>query len=235
MVRRRLPVWLCLAASAVGCHREPPRAQQPQAGPKREQVYTDKTPAEWIKLIQHRSPQVREKAINALVQYGKSQVPALRAVVENRAAGPGRLAACRALGGIGPNAKAAAPALAKALQDSGWNDRDAAAEALGRIHADVDTSTAALLAALHDADQRVRGVSARALGRLRSADAKIVAALAAALKDDDANVRAAAAMALQEIGPRAKAAVAELEKAAAAPEFISAQAAQEALKTIRGQ
>jgi HEAT repeat protein len=235
MVRRTLPVWLCLAALAVGCHREPPRAPKKEAGQKREQVYTDKTPEQWLQLIQHRSPQVREKAVDALVQYGKGQVPALTVIVENKAAGPGRLAACRALGEIGPGAKAAAPALAQALRDSAWNDRDAAAEALGRIRPDVDASAPALVAALRDTDQRVRGVAARALGRLRSGDAKIVAALAAALKDEDANVRASAAMGLQEIGPPAKAAIPDLEKAAATPDFISAQAAAEALKTIRGQ
>ena len=168
MVRRRRHVWFCLTALAagwlaVGCRPTQPIAPKKAAEQKREQVYTDKTPEQWLKLIQHRSPQVREKAVDALIQYGKGQTPALTAIVENKAAGPGRLAACRALGGIGPGAKAAAPALAAALQDSGWNDRDAAAEALGRIHADVDTSAAALIAALRDTDQRVRVVAARAL------------------------------------------------------------------------
>ena len=236
MHRIALTFSLCLLPLIAGCG-SGDDAPKKEAWQKREQVYTDKTPDEWLALIQHRNAQVRNKAIDALVQYakdGKNTLPDLIDILRNKSAGPGRLSVARALGAMGPKAKTAVPALAEALADATWEGRDAAAAALGDIHENPNAAIPALIGALSDPDARVRGAAARGIGRYRSGDAKAVAALADALEDENATVKAQAAEALQRIGPKAKAAIPALEKAAKAENFISAQAAEQALKSVRG-
>ncbi len=231
-----LVVVLCLVVLLGGCAKEKP---EKGAGQRREQVYTDKTPQEWLELIQHRDFRVRTLAVDALIQYrkdGQDSVSSLIEILEAGKSGQVRLSVAKALGGMGTDAKAAVPALCEALADHGWKERDAAAEALGAIRAARDQTIAALAAALsEDTDERVRGKAAEALGRLRPGDRKVVAALAAALEDEDEdqNVRAYAAEALGQIGPKAKAAASALEKAARSEYFIVADAAKRALQQIR--
>jgi len=242
MHKTALTFSLCLLPLLVGCGSgdgSGGSADSPkkEAWQKREQVYTDKTPDEWLKLIQNRNFQVRNKAIDALVQYareGKDTLPALIEIVANKSAGAVRLSVAQALGAMGPKAKSAVPALAKALADTAWDGRDGAATALGDIHENPDVGVPALIKALADPDARVRGAAARGIGRYRSSDPEAIAALAKTLEDEDDTVKAQAAEALQGIGPKAKAAIPALEKAAKAPGFITAQAAEEALKSVRG-
>ena len=236
MINKAPILCLCLVVLAGGCGREKKKPKR-EAWQKREQVYTDKTPEEWLKLIQHHNVQARNRAIDALILYrrdGTDSVPQLIEVLETTGSGQVRLSVTRALGGMGSDARTAVPALCKALNDSNWDQRDAAAEALGAIGEDLGSTVPTLLEALSNSDERVRGSAARALGRLRTGDAGAVSALAAALEDEDPNVRAEAAEALEHIGPKAKAAIPALEKAAKAEHFIVAQAAQEALKSVRG-
>lgn len=234
-------MWLALlsvVATVSGCGGSAvpntPSAKAP-AKAQRRAAYTDRTPEEWLKLLRHRSVQIRQQAINALVQYGKQTVPGLTEVIGDRSAGPGRLAAARALGAIGAPAEQAVPALARALADRAWNDRDGAAEALGEIRRRPEVSVPALVGALSDPDARVRAVSARAIGRIGSAEYGAVDALAAALEDADFNVQADAADALALLGPKATPATAALEKAARSQQFAVAQAAEQALRAIRGR
>ncbi len=220
--------------TALGCETEKPKKE---AWQKREQVYTDKTPDEWLALIQHRNVQARDRAIDALIQYGKDgrdTVPQLIEILDTSKSGDVRLSVCRALGGMRSDAKRAVPALCKALNDATWGQRDAAAQALGDIGADGQETISTLIGALKsDLDERVRIKAAAALGRLRSGDSKAVAALAAALEDQNENVRASAAEALGTIGSKAKAAVAALKKAAESEYFIVSSAAEEALKKVQ--
>lgn len=237
MLHRTPIACLCLAVLLGGCQ----EANRPkkEAWQKREQVYTDKTPREWLELIQHREFRVREKAIDALIQYrkdGEDTVAELIEILETHGSSQVRLSVARALGGMRSDAKPAVPALCKALKDSNWNGRDAAAEALGTIRGDLGRTIPALVGALNgDQDERVRGKAAEALGRLRSGEAKAVAALAAALQDADANVQAYAAEALGQIGQKAKAAVPALEKAAQLESFIVSDAARRALGKVQGR
>jgi outer membrane protein assembly factor BamB len=74
---------------------------------------------------------------DALSAVGEPAVPALIEVVEN-GQGTARLRAMIALGGIGPTAKAASPALRKALQDKTPRIRDVAAQALEAVEGGVE-------------------------------------------------------------------------------------------------
>ena len=232
LMRRMLICSLSLGVLLCGCG----EGQKPGKGGTRQQVYTDKTPEEWIQILRHRDPRARQKAVDALVQYGDQVVPAVIEVLKDRKLGGSRLSAARALGALGPGAEEAVPAMIEAMQESDWPDRDGAVEALGQIRRQLDRTVPALIEVLAgDGDERVRAKAAQALGRIRADGAETVAALAAALEDPDVNVRAEAAEALEKIGPGARAAVPALEKAARTEDFILKQAAQEALKAIRGR
>lgn len=226
---------LCLLAPAVGCEAEKQKPKK-EAWQKPEQVYTDKTPQEWLELIQHHNVQARNRAIDALIRYchdGRDTVPQLIEILQGAKSGQVRLSVARALGEMGSQAKAAGAALCKALKDTAWEQRDAAAQALGGIGVGDDRTISTLIGALQDdPDERVRGEAAGALGRLRAAEAKAVDALAAALEDKDHNVRARAADALGRIGPPARSAADALKKAAGAERFNVRSAAEEALKNV---
>lgn len=201
----------------------------------REVKYTDKTPEEWRELLGHPNPQVRDHAIDALVQYGPDQVPFLAKMVEDRSKPTARMAAIRALGAFGPRAAAAVPVIVAALQDQTWDGRDVAAESLGFIGQASPDVERALCEALKDGDERVRMAAARALGRCRAASQEAVKALAAALKDADPNVQMAAVEALGELGPAAQSAVPELEELARQGTPVLQATAQEALSRITGR
>jgi len=235
MPRITLMLSLCLLPLIAGCGSQ--EAPKKEAWQKREQVYTDKTPEEWVELIRHSNYQARSKAIDALVQYakdGEDTLPALIDILRDKTAGQGRLAVARALGAMGSKAKSAVPALAEALADTSWDARDAAARALADIGANPEVAIPALIGAINDADVRVRGEAARGIGRYGSGDAKAIDALIEALGDESATVKARATDALQRIGPKAKAAIPALEEAAKSPDIFGADAAKRALESIRG-
>jgi hypothetical protein len=84
-------------------------------------------------LLKRRDPDIRQKVAVLLFRYGsaaRGAVPALIDVVRTEDRGV-RLAAIKALGAIGPDAKEAVPAL-KALQDDPFNGGPAR-EALKQI------------------------------------------------------------------------------------------------------
>ena len=110
---------------------------------------------------------------------------------------PVRSNAARALARLGPEAKAAVPALSEALKDEEAFVRGYAASALSGIG---PAAVPALSKALKDEERDVRVSAAAALARLGPAEAKAaVPALSEALKDEVANVRRAAARALDQI------------------------------------
>ena len=75
-----------------------------------------------------------------------------------------RASAARTLGGLGPRAASAAPALGAALQDRSASVRAAAAEALGKVGDRASISV--LRKALKDKSASVRARAAWSLGRL---------------------------------------------------------------------
>ena len=78
-----------------------------------------------------------------------------------------RRRAAMALGGKGPQAKAAAAALEKMLRDTNPADRREAAIALGRIGPEARIAESALEAVLRDEDSAVRAAASKALTSVR--------------------------------------------------------------------
>lgn len=235
-----LGLGLGLVVFVAGCEesRRSGQAQPPSRSKaaRREVSYQDKTPEQWIRYLRSYDVRRRNRAIDALLQYGPAQIPAIIEVIEDKSLDGARLSAAQALGAFGAEAEAAVPALVAALKDRKWNGRDGAAMALGRIARRPEEVVPALLEALQsDSDETVRAASAEALGKMGDASSAVVSALASALDDKAANVRAEAAEALQRLGPKAQAALPALEKAAESQEFIVKQAATEAVKAIRGR
>lgn len=241
MLKRLLLLGLSLVVIVGGCEesRRSGHAQSPskRSGTARREIsYLDKTPEEWIRYLRSYDVRRRNRAVDALVQYGPAQIPAIIKVIEDQSLDGARLSAAQALGAFGAKAEAAVPALVVALKDRKWNGRDGAAMALGRIAQRSDEAVPALLEALqNDPDETVRAATAEALGKIGNTDNPVVTALANALNDKATNVRAEAAEALQRLGPKAQAALPALEKAAESQVFIVSQAATEAIKTIRGR
>jgi len=74
--------------------------------------------------------------------------------------------AALALGEVGPEAKAAVPALAEALRDPEWVVRRQAAVALGRLGPDARPAVPALQRLTHDANSLVRKAAVEALQKV---------------------------------------------------------------------
>jgi HEAT repeat protein len=208
------------------------------SGQKREPVYTDKTPEEWLELIQHpRSVGARNRALDAIISYqkdGKDMVSELTKLV-GTAKGDARLSVVRCLGEMRKTAAPAIPALAEALLDKTFRHRDGAAKSIGMIGADAEHAVPALVKALTDSDPRVRGEATAALGAYRDHADKILPEMMALLEDDDPNVVALACDGLAGLGSKAAQAVPALQKLKGSSEFIVQQAAEEALRKIRGR
>ena len=124
-----------------------------------------------------------------------------------------RASAVLALGKIGPEPKAAVPALIEALKDEYQEIRWHAANTLTDIGPDAKAAVPALIEALKDDYWSVRQPSAQALGKIGPEAKAAVPALIKALKDDDGNVRRYAAKALKKINtPEARKALEEYYK-----------------------
>lgn len=144
---------------------------------KKEPSYDGKPLGEWLKLL--RSPKVeeRKKAVAVLVLN------------------------------IGPEGKAAVPALIEALKDGDKDVRSFAAEALGGIGKEAGPAAPALVEALKDKEPGVRGSAAGALFALGPEAKGAVPALIVAFKDKDPGLRASAAWVLGGIGKQARPAI----------------------------
>jgi HEAT repeat protein len=145
-----------------------------------------------------------------------------------------RTRAARALGDLGPAAKAALPNLIDALQDPGSTLRYWAVRALGEIGSEAEAAVPYLIDALNDPDSdAVRSAAANALTRIDPRGA--VSVLIEALKDPDTSVRASAAYALGDIGPDALAAVPALTVLINDANSEVRVSATEALRAIRSR
>jgi HEAT repeats len=111
----------------------------------------------------------------------------------------------RAIGNIGPPAKAALPVLLEALSSSNGRARSLAIDALVSVHADASMVLPELLKSLSDPDAGVREAAARALGSFGGRATTAVPALTAMLQDPDGQVREQATNALKQIDREAAA------------------------------
>jgi hypothetical protein len=112
-----------------------------------------------------------------------------------------RQAAALALRPLGPDSRAALPALGRALKHKDARIRAGAAAALYRMAPQAAAAVPALVEALQDKDGRVLRRTAAALGRIGPDARAAVPALLEALKDPD--LRSAASKALKSIDPNA--------------------------------
>jgi len=140
--------------------------------------------------------------------------------------------AVKALGKIGPGARAAVPPLVKAMDDRDIMLRIEAAQALGEIGPKDPAVLPALARAMTGkVDENLAEQAASALGALGEAS---ITFLVSALHDRDPEVRGRAARALAQMGMAATAALPELERAGAADDDPDArQAIEVAIEEIR--
>jgi hypothetical protein len=144
-----------------------------------------------------------------------------------------RADAGRAIGIMGPQAKAAVPALIKALKDPEPSVRDWACYGLSNIGPHAKDAVPALEdLLLHDKTMKVRRIAANALGSIGPAAKPAVPSLIKTLQDDDPWMRHFAAVTLGALGESAKDAVPELIKAFGDEEYVVQKSAVEAVGQI---
>ena len=165
------------------------------------------------RLLDDPDPAVGANAAAALWKIDRhpKAVPALIAML-SRPLTSGPYNAAVALGEIGPDARAAVPALVGAFSHHSRDVHRSAARALGQIG---PVCIPALLPALNAPSPRVRQ---NALEALRWLGPPAVPALIDALINDDPQVRITAARILGDLGPAAKEASEALEKALKDPD-----------------
>ncbi len=145
--------------------------------------------------------------------------------------------ATHALAKIGPGAKAAVPALIEALQQTEGKPAHAAAYALGRIGPDAAAAEPALVGVIKGSDNSLSLLSAWALIKIRGASAEtaaqVVPELVGGLESPLAKSRQAAAETLASLGPLAKSAIPQLERAAKDDDEHVRSAAAKAIEAIQ--
>ena len=155
----------------------------------------------------------RERALNRLTDTGSVRGLAVALMNESEQI---RVSAAEALGGMGPDAGAAVPALLRALKDSLAMDPPAGISRLPVCHALAsigEPAASILVEALKDDDAEVRAHAAFVLGRRVPTKQSVISALIGSLSDEGRQVRLSAADSLGEIGDAARSAVPRLVEA----------------------
>jgi HEAT repeat protein len=168
-----------------------------------------------LKLTSEKKHREVEVVVDDLSHLGPRAVPTLVRALEDKRWWV-RAYSAWALGGIGPAAKDAVPALVLSLKNDS-DGREFYAKALGQIGPAASAAVPELILALEDSDVRVRKQSARALGKIGPTTKEVIPALIAALSrggydDIYGSLAADAAWALGEIGPAAEDAIPELTR-----------------------
>ncbi len=163
-------------------------------------------------------------AFRVLGAKARDAVPALIDIYEENISSESRGYTLFALGGIGPDAKAAVPLMLRAVTDTNAVGRQkqivrgAAIGALGEIHAEPELVVPALAKVLSEQDEYTRFRAAWALGLFGPAAKSAIPALFTLITNQAADMRANTATAIKKIDPEAAALrKAELD-AALAPE-----------------
>ncbi|MDB6065656.1 MAG: putative lyase [Pedosphaera sp.] len=144
-----------------------------------------------------------ENGFLALGAEGKSAVPELIVMYEQKSLRECRESVANALGSIGPAAKAAVPAIVRGLSDMDEVDSNYAAKALGRIHAEPELAVPALVNCLNHHYFLLRQNAARALTRFGAEAKPAVPTFVKLLSDPDQEVKQMAKDALAKIDPEA--------------------------------
>jgi HEAT repeat protein len=143
-------------------------------------------------------PATIEAALDALAALGEQVVPrAIEALVVPEV----RAKAAAMIARIGPPAKAAVPALIKALGDDDPATRSEVLMALGAIGPDAQAAVPAVIKALHDPEVSVRYAACYALGKIGPAALPAEGDLQNELSAEDPFLRVASAWALARIHP----------------------------------
>jgi HEAT repeat protein len=184
-----------------------------------------------VGLLDDDSQDVRAAASEALIRHGSAAAPALAHGLD-RLSERGRGLAAFTLGRIGPDARAAIPALKHHMIADETDDvREAAATALGLVARDDPAVVAELLGLLETGDDAGRIAAARAVPGLGETDRRrAVPQLIQLLKHPNPRVREAAADALGGLGADARPAVPALIDALADPDPKVRGEAAEALE-----
>lgn len=153
-----------------------------------------------------RDAAARWQAITGLASAGTDALPTLTAGLTD-ANDHVRGGSARALGMIGPAARAAERSLAGALTDANARVREEAAGALGLISDGDARTVSALVRCLHDDDPFVVG---KAAGALASIGTPALPEVIGALHSTDRSSREAAAITLGKMGPTAAPAASDL-------------------------
>lgn len=201
--------------------------RKPPAGKERAGVLRE--------LLTSDDPHLREEAAQHLSDWGDHAVPFVPDLVRALNDPTVRPAVARALGYLGPKAKAAVPMLVK-LIDKGGRHRQTMAIALGKIDRKGHTAVPVLIRLLKDKNVTVTIGAVRGLGSVGPAASSAVDDLVPLLDSPNVAVRHYTVETLGKIGPAAVAATAKLEALAKQPRdgsFLDTpRAAREALKRL---
>jgi HEAT repeat protein len=220
-------VTLAVALGSCGPQEPPSSKGEPEPG------YTGEPLQGLVAALEDPHPATRHLASRKLRAAGAQAVEPLLARAEREDTSQKlRMTIVMTLGGIGSEAKAAAPLLERYCESSDLDLRSASALALGRIdEAKVDRALAVLIDLLGEGG----GIAADAafgLGTVGPAASPAVPALVKLLAEGQRRGRLSAAYALGRIGPAAREAVPALKAALSDDDPRVAQNAREALRSI---
>ncbi len=159
------------------------------------------------KAMDEASPEVLDEMLDALAGLGEKAVPRLAKALEVEQV---RARAAAIIARIGPPAKAAVPALVKALADENPETRNEVLFALAAIGADAAEAVPAIQEALKGSDPKVCYAACYALGKIGPAAAAAKEDLVDRLADKDQFLCVASAWALCQIDPKSPETAAEV-------------------------
>lgn len=150
------------------------------------------------KAMEEASPEVLDDILDAVAALGEKAVPRLIVALEAKQV---RAEAAAIIARIGPKAKAAVPALAKALADDNPETRNEVLFALAAIGPAAKSALPQIADALGDSEAAVRYGACYALGRIGPAAKSAEAKLQANLTGEDESLAMVSAWALARINP----------------------------------
>ncbi len=202
-----LAVVVLLAGVAAYALLEPSHALMGYLGGQK--FYKGKPTMYWAKALEDQGSTTHAEARAALKSGRMEAVPVLVELLERKdlATGAVRCEAAAILGDIGPEAKAAGPALDAAIEDDDPQVRAVALKALQTVQPSPAATVPALVPLLKTRD---RLAATRALATYGAEAHDAVPALVPLLKDEESEVRWNAALTLGKIGPVAVSAVPDL-------------------------
>ncbi|MDB6063949.1 MAG: putative signal transduction protein containing Nacht domain [Pedosphaera sp.] len=137
----------------------------------------------------------------ALGARGRDPVPELIRMYETKRFSDFKDDVAEALGGIGPAAEKAVPALVRSLGDTNSGSWSTAVFALGRIHSHPEIAVPALVKCLSAPYPNSRQIAAQAIATFGPDAKPAIPDLLKLLSDSDANVRDSAKDAIKKIDP----------------------------------